>query len=365
MKPCGHTTVEPTCLACIIWERRAGHPIPVVPQAARVIRKRPKYPVPLRMATPCKEIGERIGDPIKCDLCGNKMVQPYQCRVHGECSGNQVLVSGGKRWQFCLTCEQYEPKQPQSDTGPNGAEPAATLSWVCGVTTVLSRRKELLPRTLESLMRAKFPAPRLFVDGEKDPSSWEREFGLQVTTRFPIIRTHGNWFLALHELFIRNPVADRYAVFQDDLICCSNLRAYLDACDYPKAGYWNLYTFPENQKLAPAVGQTGRQAVGWYRSNQKGKGAVALVFDHASVLSMLSSDHMTGRPTDAKRGWKAIDGGIVSSMRKAGRYEYVHNPSLVQHVGDRSSMGNGPHPKAESFRGEQFDATELLKEIGM
>jgi hypothetical protein len=233
------------------------------------------------------------------------------------------------------------------------------MKWAYAVTTCVQRRKDLLPRTLASLRAAGFDKPRLFVDGDKDALSWEREFGLEVTARYPTIRTYGNWVLALAELYIRNPSADRYFVAQDDFTCYRNLRQYLERCKYPEKGYLNCYTFPSNQIICPKDAQ-GRPLVGWYPSNQLGRGAVALVFDRLAVQTLLRHQHMVERPTDAHRGHRAIDGGIVTAFAKAGWKEYCHNPSLTQHIGDVSSMGNKPHKKAISFRGESFDALELL-----
>lgn len=244
------------------------------------------------------------------------------------------------------------------------------MRWSYGVTTVESRRRDLLPRTLQSLSQAGFDRPRLFLDGVKasQAASWEDQFGLEVTTRYPIIRPYGNWILALAELYIRNPSAERYAIFQDDFVTYPNLRKYLDRCPYPDGqiyndvrrplGYWNLYTFPSNQALCP-TGSDGRELIGWYPTNQLGYGAVALVFDRATTLMLLQSQHMIHRPMDDQRGHRKIDGGIVNTLRKAGYTELVHNPSLTQHLGLRSTIGNHNQKQARSFRGEEFDATQL------
>ena len=357
MKPCGHTTVVPSCLACTVWSRFDA----ARPAVAEVQAVAPKHSVHTRKKTPCEHLGRPTGESKKCEVCGgNNEVAIHRCGLHGECTPDRVLVNNRKQWPWCMTCKDYSPVQAVA-TKPS-------LNWAYGLTTVPERLATTLPTTLASLKSAGFDRPRLFVDGDRETTQSWRQFGLELTFRWPRLRTHGNWFLALHELFVRNPLADRYAIFQDDLVASANLRAYLESCAYPGDGYWNLYTFPENQRLAPMVGQTGRQAVGWYRSNGKGKGAVALVFDRDATLSMLSSEHMAGRPMNLDRGWRAVDGGVVDSMRKAKRYEYVHNPSLVQHTGERSSMGNNDrrgfsvHPKAESFRGEDFDAMNLVKE---
>lgn len=233
------------------------------------------------------------------------------------------------------------------------------MLWAYGVTTITLRRETLLPRTLASLKRAGFVEPTLFVDGTKDIEGWEREFGLPVVARSTTIRTYGNWVLALGELLIRNPTAERFAMFQDDFVTYPNLRPFLERNEYPhRKGYWNLYTFPANQELC--VTKEGNQVKGWFESNQRGLGAVALVFDKQAVLDLLTHSHMIGRPLSVDRGWRAVDGGIVTAMKKVGYKEMVHNPTLVQHSGLVSSMGNRKHPLATSYRGEQFDAMTLL-----
>ncbi|MGL6095400.1 MAG: hypothetical protein ACRC7O_06330, partial [Fimbriiglobus sp.] len=192
-----------------------------------------------------------------------------------------------------------------------------------------------------------------------DPKSWAAEFGLPVSARHPAVRTAVHWCLTLGELYGRNPHADRYAVFQDDFVVSKNARAYLDTIPYAPKTYRNLYTFPSNQKLAPRTSHGGT-ADGFYPSNQLGRGAVALVFDRETTLNLLGSDVILERPQCGMRGWRAIDGGIVTALKKKGWAELVHSPSLTQHTGKVSSMGNRPHHDAESFRGEDFDCLSLL-----
>lgn len=237
---------------------------------------------------------------------------------------------------------------------PESKPAAARLGWRYGVTTVPQRRRDLLPRTLASLRGAGFGTPRLFVDGDGDADapSWSAEFDLPVTCRWPKVGTAASWHLAALELYHREPAADRYAIFQDDMVCSKNLLAYLEAVKYPTKGYQNLYTFPSNQTLS--------KGVGWFPSNQLGRGAVALVFDREAMTALLGDSHLVLRAQNPHRGHKAIDGGIVESMKRLGFTEYVHDPSLVQHTGDASVMGNNPHPKSPSFRGEDFDLLCLL-----
>lgn len=234
--------------------------------------------------------------------------------------------------------------------------------WAYGVTThkpfdkkTPYRRLDLLPKTLQSLAGAGFDKPVLFVDGDWNHQSWLDEFGLQTVCRYPAIRAFGNWLLAMGELMIRSPYADFYAIFQDDLICSKNLRQYIEGTEYPAKGYLNLYTFPKNQILSQ--GRTG-----FYPSNQKGLGALGLVFDRESALALMSDKYMILRPRNVQRGHKFIDGGVVDCMRAIGFREYVHSPSLVQHMGFKSTLQNPKHAQATSFRGEEFDALQLLRE---
>lgn len=239
--------------------------------------------------------------------------------------------------------------------------------WAYGVTTLLpdaeqtvrgvpDRGESLLPQTLRSLAGAGFPSPRLFVDGARDAAPLEDRYGLPVTVRSPRIGALGNWLLGLGELMIRQPFADYYAVFQDDLLASRNLKAYVDRVGCPLDGYLNLYTFPRNHVLA--AGKTG-----WVRSNQKGLGALGLVFTRQVAVALLSEATIINKPKarDPARRHKFVDGGIVTALNQAGIFEYVHNPSPLQHTGVRSTLANPRHPSAPSFKGEDFDMLSLLE----
>lgn len=222
------------------------------------------------------------------------------------------------------------------------------MNWAYGVTTVPERFETVLPRTLASLAKAGFDNPRLFIDGPGEIPAALRQY--QFSQRVPKLRAFGNWLLAIQELVVLEPTADRYAIFQDDMVTYINLRQYLNQCQYPDKGYLNLYTFPSQTK----------DINGWYLSTQGGKGAVGLVFNRDALLALFSSNYMINRPFDLRRGHKSIDGGIVTAMNNMGWQEYVHNPSLVQHTGIQSAIGNSPQPFAPTFKGEDFDAVQLL-----
>lgn len=339
----------------------------------------------------CKHFGEETGETVVCPTCkGSVKVKTFKCAQYGQCTPvTPVIGADGKPVACCngwasngsvlRACQRYEPK-----VGHSGMS-ARPLQWSYGVTTVSQRRRDLLPGTLASLASAGFDSPVLFVDGG-DADDY-KGFRLDTVVRTRKLRTFGTWVSALWELYVRDPGADRYAVFQDDIVACVNLKRYINAAKYPEKGYLNLYTFPAQKDVAP-LDSAGRVQVGFFegmyvhpcenckgrggclnctkgsrdeRRLQKGLGAVALVFDREAAITLLSSRFMVERPLDRDRGHRAVDGGIVTAMNYAGYREFVHWPSLVQHVGIESSMGNMPHPTADSHPGPQFDALTLLQ----
>lgn len=267
------------------------------------------------------------------------------------------------------------------------------MDWAVGLTTVPSRRGELLPHTLECLAAGGFPPPHLFVDGCDDSLDYadltDRTNGL--TCRFwpspknKNLRVHGvgvaaNWLLSLGELYGADPFAERFALFQDDVLCLKNLRGYLDASwaqaasqsktkeGKPAPFYLNLFTFMDNE-VVRALGP------GWQESTtrnpkhrmQTGRGALGLVFCREGVQTLLSCRELVNRYAERDKhsadGTARIDGAIVHVLNKAGFRELVHWPSLVQHAGKVSSMGNHRYPEAMSFPGTAADALDLLRDL--
>ncbi len=233
------------------------------------------------------------------------------------------------------------------------------VEWAVGVTTVPDRVCILLPRTLESLRRGGFTSPRLFIDGAQNDDQ-HRHFDLPMTLRWPKIRAWGNWWLGINELYIRQPHADRYAMFQDDILCMRNLKQYLEKTPYPESGYCNLAVYPQNH-------EAGRK--GWYRApsgpktNWRGLGAQGLVFDRNALLTLIGKEHegFTHKPGDPVSGHEKIDGAVVAKLESLGIYEHVHGPSLITHIGDTSCMGHGRQPDIAGFLGEECDALALIQ----
>lgn len=237
------------------------------------------------------------------------------------------------------------------------------MRWSVGITTIPNRRDNTLLTTLLSLREAGFITPHLFVDGDSDSQSWRDQFGLDVSSRHPKLGVYGNWIHGLWELFIRHPLADMYAMFQDDLIAYKNLRSYLERVKYPGQGYLNLYTHKDNQSLMP-VDKSGQYIHGFWPSNQRGFGALGLVFNRECLVKLLTCELTATKVISSIKPKTSVDGLVVEALSgrlsgPKGWKEYVHSPSLIQHIGTESSIGHYPE-YAPCFLGENYDAMLLL-----
>lgn len=240
-----------------------------------------------------------------------------------------------------------------------------SIKWACGVTTVPSRHYTTLPKTLESLRHAGFDRLRLFVDGDRDDGRAD----YLTTFRWPAVHAFGNFWLGLLELYLRDPLADLFAMFQDDILLCRNTRQYVEASipslmvQLGKPSYFNLFTGKPNEDLISRLG------VGWHPSNQLGWGGQALVFPRDVMLRMFQSRHLVERPLGMRNGepnperaWRNLDGGVIASVKSFGGVEVVHYPSLVYHMDCQSVIGNQLDGRMVqgTWPGEAFDAMTWL-----
>lgn len=228
------------------------------------------------------------------------------------------------------------------------------IRWAYGITTVPDRLHTTLPQTLHSLCDSGFSHPQLFVDGCNDSSPYE-VFGCLTTCRpKPALNIVGSWMLGMMELYVRNKDVDRYAMFQDDILCVGNLKDYLTLCPYPDRGYLNLYTEKQNHKHLD--GKTG-----WHPAIQKGIGALGLVFSKLALQTLFQQGSLIRKPASAHktRYCTALDGGVIEAMKNVGWTEYIHGPSLVQHMEGASTLSHH-YSGTENFPGTQQDALDWI-----
>lgn len=224
------------------------------------------------------------------------------------------------------------------------------MKWSYGITSHALRATSLLPTTMASLKKGGFEDPIVFVDQSSHLRHWDEK----KVCRHKPLGVYGNFVLSLWELYLRNPMADRYALFQDDVLCCRNLRQYLERCPDPHKGYWNLYLWPCNVK----------EKTGWTLSDQWGRGALGLVFNNEAMRLLLSSTYFVNHPLNSHIGHKSADKAVVESFKLAHWREFVHNPGLIQHNSTVSLIPGKKAPdhwRSPSFVGEDFDALSLLE----
>jgi len=165
----------------------------------------------------CDHLGDVVRHEESFGCCSGGVFEPvHHCRLLGkECQLEKNL-----NIDSCLDCKD--------DTRKAGVPRRRKLNgrlikWSYGVTTVKQRLDDgTLERTLKSLALAGFDCPRLFLDGIKDVSPFEK-FGLEMTSRYPNVRRFGNWVLSMWELYLREPTATHYAIFQDDFVTYKGL----------------------------------------------------------------------------------------------------------------------------------------------
>jgi hypothetical protein len=233
------------------------------------------------------------------------------------------------------------------------------------VTTCPARLHTLLPETVKAIRAAGFD-PDIYVDGLLSQNDRVAVQSL-ISDSAKVhdghnIKSFSHWYRSALTMYMQHPWSQWYVVFQDDLTCPKTLLQYILHSKLPPKAYFNLFTFMENEQIVAESGTGWVEAYKTIKGAQLGRGAVCLLFRHDALTTLLSQQHMVMRRTDYKRGNSSLDGAIVEAMAQAGYREFIHNPSLVQHTGHVSSMGNKQHEQAKTYPGNEFDLMALLKD---
>jgi hypothetical protein len=207
-------------------------------------------------------------------------------------------------------------------------------NWAVGVTTA-PRGVATLGLCLESLVRAGWPPARLFVDGEV--AIPEVFANLPRTLREPRIGAWPNYYLALAELLMRNPEAEAYLLVQDDSLFCEDgdLREYLERVLWPGKQPGIASLFCSRAYTQPRAG--------WYEFEGPWLwGALAFVFSRQAAQRFLADLEVVEHRWSRRRNPLAdIDWRIGQWAWRSDVPVYYPTPSLVQHIGDVSSLWKG------------------------
>jgi hypothetical protein len=238
----------------------------------------------------------------------------------------------------CRLCRDWSevpgpapPPLAQLVPGPTPRRGAPISRWAVGVTTA-PRRQETVSWCLDSLARAGWNAPRLFVDARTQGA--ERHAHLETTLRVPAVGAWPNYYLGLAELLMREPAADAYLMVQDDAFFYDreDLREHLEAALWPEwpVGAVSLYC---------PMSYTQPEA-GWHtRIDPWVFGALAFVFPREAAKRLIADlNVLEHRWSRRNEGLANIDVVIGRWAQRYGLPVYYPTPSLVQHIGDTSTL---------------------------
>lgn len=228
---------------------------------------------------------------------------------------------------------------PVSRSGPS------VRHWAVGVTTA-PRRRPTLKRCLDALALAGWPRPILFADGPvRLPPQFET---LPMCRRSQSLGAWPSYYLSLHELLMREPLADAYMLVQDDALFYSdeNVRQYLEQILWPgqTAGIVSLY----------CAGPYTRRHHGWSRRRGPWQlGALAFIFARPVALELVLARevflHRWSR--DGLVGICDVIGAWAQASRTP---VYFPTPSLVQHIGDASAIWPNAYESTAPRRASKF-----------
>ncbi len=222
--------------------------------------------------------------------------------------------------------EQLSCIAPDSNSTSRNSQ--RTMVWAVGVLTA-PRKRKTLEATLHDLRRAGFADIQLFAEPDAEiPAGFQH---LPVTRQGRALGVFGNTMTALSALYLSQPHAEAFALFQDDISVADGLRAWCDRELWPSGqGLVSLFTMKEQSETTP----------GWHVA-QRGMfrtfGAQGFVFRRDVLLAFLSDHRVWSHRLSRRHG---SDAAIGEWATRTGRGIAYHTPSLLQHRGETSAAGH-------------------------
>jgi hypothetical protein len=293
-------------------------------------------PSPRRTESKCFHLGGMVGSRVQATAAGFDRLSVYQCKHPGHIETTIPECRRCRDWTDKTNVEtapiaRLVPR-PQQRFG------SRVQSWAVGVTTA-PRRKPTLDSCLDSLARSGWETPRLFVDSGVTIA--DRFSDLPLTLRETKLGPWPNYYLALVELMMREPVADAFMLVQDDVIFDDrhDLRAYLEEILWPADPVAAVSLYCSKAYTQPESG--------WHKlESQWIWGALAFVFPRESAKRFLTDPLVFEHRSNPKEGLVNIDILIGQWAHEHQLPIYFPSPSLVQHVGNESSIWSDPESRA-------------------
>jgi hypothetical protein len=303
--------------------------------------------VPRREVGPCCYLGPEIGFRVQAAARGHSRLPVFECRHPAHRETTLGACHRCRDWAdrpgtAPVPVERLVPP-PAPRRGPK------VRRWAVGVTSA-PRRRPTLDWCLDSLIRAGWETPRLFIDSAV--TIGERFAGLPVSLREGKLGAWPNYYLTLVELLMREPEADAFLLVQDDVVLFDrqNLREYLEEALWPAdpVGAVSLFCSSAYTRTEP----------GWYAPEDAWVwGAQAFVFPRESAKRFVAD------PLVLEHRWSYCHRGLANIDTVIGQWAARHglpicypSPSLAQHVGDTSTLWPEAridgHRRADQFAGE-------------
>ncbi len=154
---------------------------------------------------------------------------------------------------------------------------------------------------------------------------------------------------------MRHPHADAYLLVQDDATFYDreNVRQYLETVSWPAEGMGVLSLYCSEAYTAPEHG--------WHVVNENWVwGALAFIFPRELARSFLSDPKVLAHRWEGiYDGLRTIDSVIGEWVTRNDLSIYVPTPSLVQHIGDASTLWPAGRAwlkrKADRFAGDSAE----------
>ncbi len=290
-------------------------------------------------------------NPVVASLLYSRALRLAETLPHGDEADRLRSVAARARERLEIVYAEPMTTVPAAGAGvrplaalvppPGSRHGRRVRGWAVGVTTA-PRVQPVLPTCLESLARAGWERPHLFIDAAvRVPEPFDR---LPCTLRDERIGAWPNYYLALAELLLRHPRADAYLLVQDDALFADRepLTSYLEAVLWPgrTSCLVSLYCIDADTAIEP----------GWHPSaGQVRSGPVALVFPRDLAKAFLGDRDVIEHRWHADEATATAIGGVISSWAdRRGIPVWLPTPSLVQHIGDTSTLW--PMARAQGTR---------------
>jgi hypothetical protein len=307
----------------------------------------PSTTAPRREVGPCCYLGPEIGFRVRAAANGHSRLPVFECRH----PAHRETTLGA-----CHRCRDWADRPGPAPAPVERLVPAPVprrgprvRRWAVGVTSA-PRRRPTLDWCLDSLRRAGWETPRLFIDSAVTIA--ERFAGLPVSLREGKLGAWPNYYLTLAELLMREPEADAFLLVQDDVVLYDrqNLREYLEEALWPAdpVGAVSLFCSSAYTRAVP----------GWYAAEGAWVwGAQAFVYPRESAKRFIADPLvLEHRWSHRHRGLANIDIVIGQWAARHGLPVCHPSPSLAQHVGDTSTLWTEAridgHRQADQFAGD-------------